>query len=1226
MKKLSTIYFSRTLAVLLTTCLPLFIYGQLDADLNSTDNTNCFGAPCNYSGPSILINELMMSPNDNDGSLWGGLETQRGEWIELYNPNICEEIDISCYYLGNNANDNSPYPGGYVIPPGTVVPPAGFALIRGVNAAAVPAARLIENGGNVIELVVSGDGVCVGGGSRLWFPNSGGWFAFYDANGVPQDAVSWATQSNTGNYPCTPTLAGCGFSGTLPNYNEFPNDRKNYILNTSAADFKGQSIRRLPDGGTWSGPGTPTYANCNAACVDADFINCNGTATASPTGGTPPYSYLWNDPQSQTTQIADQLCAGQYCVLITDGLGNTVEQCIDVEDVVYEIEISAGICDGESYTLPDNSVVSAAGEYPVMLYTGSGCDSLVTVNLEVYPNYDFELNPQICPSDTYTLPDGAEVSTSGTYNFSYQTIQGCDSLYTVNLTVASPIQIAVNAQICEGNTYQLPDGTDVGGEGEYQILVDGDPASCDTLYTINLAFYPDFQIEADALNHISCYGEQDGSIHLNVNGVSSPYNYAWSDGMDHGAEADSLGLGLYTVEVTDENGCKADTVFEISEPTPVSLTASADELICFGSESGLTAVASGGTGDFTYHWTHTSSNASSSQVSPVADTIYAVFARDVNGCTTDTINLQVAVISMYADSLDVSASDSLCFGSSATVSAAYSGQYPPYLYSWSNGLADGPGPHSVSPDTTTNYTITVSDNCGNTVSKEIPVIIWSLPIAALDSIAHITCFGEMNGYAEISVTEGTPAYAYTWSDGEDHGAIGEALMPATYNVDIADANGCETAISFAISEPTPIELTLTGDTLICFGAEATLIAAATGGTGAKNYEWSHTASVAASTNVSPEQDTVYTVYAQDNNGCESEELEWSVAVMSMDAGLLNVSNDTAICPGDVASFSGFYSGNYPPYAYNWTGGLETGQGPHVVSPSETTIFELTVSDVCNNSLTANIEVGLYENPIVNLPDDLLAGCSPLEINLMDSINTASGYSHEWMITNSESLAGNPLNLVLTDPDIYEVSLIVTSPEGCSASSENSIPVEVYALPVANFNASPWTTSIENPEITFTDISSGSVFSRWTIDDIHIENQMQTSYTYSDTGRYAVQLYVENEFGCRDSITKWITIEIDHSVEIPNAFTPSDPGDNPYYDPNGTSNTVFYPFSEYVSDYQLSIFNRWGELIFESTEFEMGWNGTYRDEPCPQDVYVYKVEFMFTDGKKRTEVGDVTLFR
>src|SRR5690606_7844019 len=159
MKQCYSICFFRTLALITFLVIPCISYGQLGANFETTENTNCDGAPCNYSGPSILINELMLSPSVNDGSMWGGTSSQGGEWIELYNPNICESVDISCFYLGNNAKDGEHHPGGYVIPPGTIVPAAGFALIRGVNAAAVPSNLLVENGGNVVELIVSGDGV-----------------------------------------------------------------------------------------------------------------------------------------------------------------------------------------------------------------------------------------------------------------------------------------------------------------------------------------------------------------------------------------------------------------------------------------------------------------------------------------------------------------------------------------------------------------------------------------------------------------------------------------------------------------------------------------------------------------------------------------------------------------------------------------------------------------------------------------------------------------------------------------------------------------------------------------------------------------------------------------------------------------------------------------------------------------------------------------------------------
>ncbi len=1225
MKECYAFYLFRTLALIVFVVLPRLSFGQLGVDMETTDNTNCNGAPCDYNGPSILINELMLSPTTNDGSMWGGSASQKGEWIELYNPNICESVDISCFYLGNNANDGAAYPGGYVIPPGTIVPAAGFALIRGVNAAAVPANRLVQNGGNVVELVVTGDGVCVGGGTRLWFPNSGGWFAFYDNNGIPQDAVSWTSASNVDKYPCTPDLSGCGFTGSLPNYEEFPADRKNYILSTDPSNSQGKSVRRIPDGGVWSGIGNPTYATCNSVCINPQNIVCNGTAIAEPHGGTPPYTYAWNDSKAQTSQTATQLCAGEFCVIITDVLGNIFEQCVTVDDVSYDLLISADICVGETYTLPNNTTVSESGEYPVLLHTGQGCDSLVTVSLVVHPNYSFELDPQICPGDIYTLPDGAEVSQTGTYYANFQTLAGCDSIYTVNLVVSNPINILVEAEICDGNTYELPDGSEVTNPGLYEVLMSGG-VSCDTLYKINLDFYSGFQITADELNPITCFGEDDGNILLNIIGSTEPYTYTWSDGVDHGSQASSLEPGEYSVLVTDTHGCESEAEFEIVEPEPISISASANELICFGSPSELIASANGGTGLYTYQWSHTASNDANVTVNPQENTTYAVFAIDANNCESESFTLEVSVINMYSDSLDVSSSDSICIGDDTSVTATYNGDYPPYTYTWSHGLPTGPGPHSISPNETTVYTVTVQDDCGNEVTKNIPITIMSLPVGELATLTDISCFGLNDGVAQISVSEGTPGYSFTWSDGQDHGAIGQGLTAGMYQVNISDVYGCEDDISFEITEPEVLDITLSGDTLICVGSESDLVAQATGGVGSINYIWNHTVDNSGEISVSPSEDNSYSVYAQDANGCKTLSLEIDISVIDMYPGLLQVSGDTAICPGESVSIFGTYAGNYPPYGYAWSEGLGTGAGPHSVSPTETTTYAVTVSDACGNSLWANVLVSLFENPQVEIPNDLISGCSPLEFELFDPINTGSGFTHDWRFSNGTRKFGNPVDASLESPGIYEVRLFVTSPDGCTASSENTMVIEVYESPIADFSASRWSTGIDDPNIVFTNTGSGFTSSSWHIVNAIIEDQSQISYTFPDTGKYNIQLFLENEFGCRDSITKRVSIEVVYDIDIPNAFTPTGTGDNPNYDPTSTSNTVFYPFSKYVVEYEMNIFNRWGELIFESTEFQKGWNGTYRDKPCPQDVYVYKIVMMHADGNKVTKVGDVTLFR
>lgn len=183
------------LLLILSTTAISTSFSQMTATFSKTINTICDGSGCDYTGPSILINEIMVAPvGDLDGSISGYANAGvpplvpptegKGEWIELYNPNLCESVDISCYYLGNSTVEPTGITGGgFQLPQGTVVPPAGFYVVRGAFAAAVPNNLLVQNGGNVVEVIVPAtintSGVCVGsGGTRLWFPNAGGWFFF----------------------------------------------------------------------------------------------------------------------------------------------------------------------------------------------------------------------------------------------------------------------------------------------------------------------------------------------------------------------------------------------------------------------------------------------------------------------------------------------------------------------------------------------------------------------------------------------------------------------------------------------------------------------------------------------------------------------------------------------------------------------------------------------------------------------------------------------------------------------------------------------------------------------------------------------------------------------------------------------------------------------------------------------------------------------------------------
>ena len=569
-KRLAIIFSFFTLLV----CQNNFLQAQNDCgiqvEVSTLPNSSCL--ECNYEGPTILINELMISPSDGDGSLsgFGGVGEGRGEWIELYNPNWCDSVDISCYYLGNSAPGSGilagTQAGGYVIPEGTIVPPLGFAMVRGGNADPVPPELLVENGGNVVELVVPYDitdpGVCVGPqATRLWFPNNGGWFAFYDADGVPQDAVSWGSPAagDLNGLPCVAQLGPCNFTGTLPNYNNIPESNKELASSINGSNHTGQSIRRIPDGGAWSGVGAPTYATCNDPdfCLSETGIStCNGQASVTLTGGNGPFEYQWNDAALQESATALNLCSGDYELVITDndGCEQTVEVTIleDVFSIIAETENPDCGVENGSISI---SIDPADGNYSYEWSSNTGITNTSTTTATGLGagTYSVTVSGGGCTNDTtivLTAPDGitdAEIVTENT---------NCDqndgSIEVVSVTGGTA---PYNYELEEENTTNQTGLFNDLFAGTYSITITDENDCTYSITDIVLTNTPG--ITDASLDRIATIcGEDNGGITVtNVDGGTAPYEYSLNGSSNTSGVFTNLPSDYYTVEVTDANGC-----------------------------------------------------------------------------------------------------------------------------------------------------------------------------------------------------------------------------------------------------------------------------------------------------------------------------------------------------------------------------------------------------------------------------------------------------------------------------------------------------------------------------------------------------------------------------------------------------------------------------------------------------------------------------------------------
>ncbi|MDR1698469.1 MAG: gliding motility-associated C-terminal domain-containing protein [Prevotellaceae bacterium] len=373
----------------------------IKVEIESTPNAFC-NPKCDYNGPTIMINEVMTTPKEYNNSIYGqqcpSAQRGGGEWVELYNPDPCNPVDISGYFFGNAIID---FPacnsvkvrgigGAFIFPEGTIVPPNGFCILLGEFGKEIEPGLLVENGGNTVQIKLMDyfDRFCIDApGNRFWLPDQGGWFALYDKNGVPQDAIYWG---ETGAdicadcTPCNPQKEGF-FMGELPALDAFPADRRHrirykmdYLLHEELTP------KRIPDGGEWSYATYTTHNNgyCNANCTQRISTDCNGTATIT-TLTTGNYSYLWNDAKAQTTPTATGLCEGTYCCTIIDNDTQITKQvCVTVEKKLVTEEIIAYLIPGGSYQFGDRTL-NSPGIYERTEKGENSCDKLIILDLRM---------------------------------------------------------------------------------------------------------------------------------------------------------------------------------------------------------------------------------------------------------------------------------------------------------------------------------------------------------------------------------------------------------------------------------------------------------------------------------------------------------------------------------------------------------------------------------------------------------------------------------------------------------------------------------------------------------------------------------------------------------------------------------------------------------------------------------------------------------------------------
>ncbi len=708
------------------------------------------------------------------------------------------------------------------------------------------------------------------------------------------------------------------------------------------------NLNPIQAGGTFSGTGVsptgtfdPSVAGvgthtivytlpCGSDSIQITVYNCtplslcqesNGDLTVS--GGTPPYTwYQWqngsNTPITNQTQCL--ACNSSYT-----WIGFPINQCLNGAIPVTNCVIPAGYVQFATGT-----TVTPTSNFPIKVVSANG-DSIVINNLTGIP----ACTPQTCPSVSINITINNHVSCFGGNNGSATaSASGGSAPYTYTWHPGNFSGATQN---------NLTAGT-------YTVYVTHS-GNCIDSTTVTIT-QPASALNASiaTFNNTSCTANT-GSATVSVSGGTTPYTYSWAPSGGTAATANNLGVGTYTVTVTDNNGCQDTAMVNIGTINgPVITNPQQNNVTCFGLSNGSASITvSGGTTPYTYSWSPSGGNNASA--SGLAAGAYTVTVTDNAGCSATQTFTITQPNQLIATTTSVTPADCGVSNGSATVSVT--GGTGTYTYSWS---PSGGSAASASGLAAGAYVVTVTDQNGCQDTANVFISSIGGPTINVVTLNNVSCNGGSDGSITISASGANPPYSYSWTPIGGNSVTASNLNAGTYTVTVTDNLGCVSSQSFTITQPNAIVPNATITPATCGNNDGAISLNATGGVGP--YTFQLNPGNLSGTNITNLASGIYTLTITDANNCN-----YNGTVTVPVTGNLNVDitpTSATIIQGDsIKLVVNAQTG----YTYSWS--PSTGlscincSNPYA-SPTNTTVYYVTVTDAsgCTGTDSVLITVDL----------------------------------------------------------------------------------------------------------------------------------------------------------------------------------------------------------------------------------------------------------------------------
>ncbi|BDS13129.1 T9SS type B sorting domain-containing protein [Aureispira anguillae] len=793
--------------------------------------------------------------------------------------------------------------------------------------------------------------------------------------------------------------------------------------------------------------------------------SCDGMIEVDAQGATPNYTYQWNN--GQTSSIATGVCAGVHTVTITDANGCSITagsvltepSAISlIPQVLSNYNGAAISCPGEA----DGSVgVTAAGGNGGFSYIWSPAgQNTATINGLVEGTYCVTVTDVAgCQADTcISIVD--PVPLAATFSQVDVLCHGdANGQILVNATPGTGTlgvngyEYKITGPGQSGNVYSAINVYNNLAAGSYVVFV-RDGNNCEISLPIAIAEPAPVLIDSVVITDALCFGAADGTAMAHASGGTGTYTYRWSDAQVTNP-ATGLAKGLYTVTVTDANGCDRVEVFNVGEPTALTGNITANPIPCFGGTTTATASGSGGTPialtSYVYNWSNGSTSATTIGLTAG---VHCVTITDANACSFVTC----VTLTQPSTALTASISaqtDATCHGSATgTATAQGNGGTSPYTYQWDAAAANQTSQTAIGLAAGI-YTVVVTDSNNCTNSTTVTISEPSLLTAAITATTNATCNGVGTGTATVAGTGGVPTYTYLWADGQTN-ATATGLVGGSHPVTLTDANGCTAIATAIITEPTAVDITAIFTTPVACkgGATGSATLSIQGGTPTSGYtfQWSG-APGQNSITATGLSAGVHTVTATDANGCFDVD---TFTISEPALGLTGYLTTTdALCfgaaSGEIAAvITGGTGSNYT-FAWNSSPSQHTVVADSLAAGN----YTVTVTDSLGCTLTLTGTVGEPSQLVVTAGVQQDVTCFGGDNGIATVLTTNGGvptYSYVWtdpsgqVSTTATNLSAGPVTVVATDANMCTASATVTITEATPITvTENVSPVSCHGL-------------------------------------------------------------------------------------------------------------------------------------------------------------------------------------